>query len=56
VEKDVLYFKIEAARLINHFPYLVIRGVYNYLDLYKNKKWQGYTAIAATVYIKDLLY
>jgi len=37
-EKDILYFKIEAVGLINHFPYLVIRGIYNYSDTYKNKE------------------
>jgi hypothetical protein len=37
-EKDVLCFEIEAAGLINHFPCLVIRSIYNYSDSYKNKK------------------
>lgn len=38
VEEDILYFKIEAAGLINHFPYLVIRGVCDYADSHKSKK------------------
>jgi nucleoside phosphorylase len=54
-EKDVLYFEIEAAGLVNTFPYLVIRGIYNYSDSHKNKEWQGYTAIVAAAYAKDLL-
>jgi len=55
-EKDILYFEIEAAGLINHFPCLVIRSICDYSDSYKNKDWQGYIAIAATIYAKDLLY
>lgn len=46
---------MEAAGLINYFLYLVIYGICNYLDLYKNKEWQGYAAITAVVYAKDLL-
>ncbi|KAH7000723.1 hypothetical protein EDB80DRAFT_753858 [Ilyonectria destructans] len=38
VEKEVLYFEIEAAGLINYFSCLVIRGIYNYSDFYKNKE------------------
>jgi hypothetical protein len=47
---------MEAARLINHFPYLVIHRIYNYSNLYKNKRWQGFTVIMAAAYTKDLLY
>ncbi|RYP11581.1 hypothetical protein DL765_007681 [Monosporascus sp. GIB2] len=43
-EKDVLCFEIEAAGLMNHFPCLVIRGICDYSDTYKNKKWQGVDA------------
>jgi hypothetical protein len=46
---------METAELISHFPCLVIRGIYNYSDSHKNKKWQGYAAIAAAAYTKDLL-
>jgi len=54
-ERDVLCFEMEAAGLINHFPCLVIRGVCDYSDSHKNKEWQGYAAIAAAAYAKDLL-
>jgi nucleoside phosphorylase len=54
-EKGVLCFEMEAAGLINHFPCLVIRGVCDYADSHKNEEWQGYAAMAATVYTKDLL-
>ncbi|RYP73845.1 hypothetical protein DL769_004146 [Monosporascus sp. CRB-8-3] len=54
-EKDVLCFEMEAAGLINQFPCLVIRGICDYSDSHKNKEWQGYAAMAAAAYAKDLL-
>lgn len=54
-ERDVLCFEIEAAGLMNVFPCLVIRGICDYSDTHKNKKWQGYAAMTAAVYAKDLL-
>ncbi|KKA19770.1 Uncharacterized protein T310_6236 [Rasamsonia emersonii CBS 393.64] len=54
-EKDVLCFEMEAAGLMNHFPCLVIRGICDYSDSHKNKEWQGYAAMAAAAYAKDIL-
>ena len=54
-EKEVLCFEMEAAGLMNHFPCLVIRGICDYSDSHKNKEWQGYAAMAAAAYAKDLL-
>jgi hypothetical protein len=54
-EKDVLCFEMEAAGLMNHFPCLIIRGICDYSDFHKNKEWQGYAAMAAAAYVKDLL-
>ncbi|KAH7141835.1 hypothetical protein EDB81DRAFT_899155 [Dactylonectria macrodidyma] len=36
-EKDVLCFEMEAGRLMNHFPCLVILGICDYSDSHKNK-------------------
>ncbi|KAI9781623.1 MAG: hypothetical protein M1839_005840 [Geoglossum umbratile] len=55
-EKGVLCFEMEAAGLMNQFPCLVIRGICDYSDTHKNKEWQGYAAMAAAAYAKDLLY
>ena len=55
-EIDVLCFEMEAAGLMNQFPCLVIRGICDYSDTHKNKEWQGYAAMAAAAYAKDLLY
>jgi nucleoside phosphorylase len=54
-EKDALCFEMEAAGLMNYFPCLVIRGICDYSDSHKNKEWQGYAAMAAAAYAKDLL-
>ena len=54
-KKDVLCFETEAAGLVNHFPCLNIRGICDYSDTHKNKEWQGYAAMAAAAYAKDLL-
>ncbi|KAE8308618.1 nucleoside phosphorylase domain-containing protein [Aspergillus transmontanensis] len=55
-DKSVLCFEMEAAGLMNHFPCLVIRGIYNYADTHGNNEWQGYAAMTADAYAKDLLY
>ena len=54
-EKDVLCFEMEAAGLVNQFPCLVIRGICDYSDSHKNEAWQGYAAMIAAAYAKDLL-
>ncbi|KAF6785754.1 pfs domain-containing protein [Colletotrichum sojae] len=51
----VMCFEMEAAGLMNNFPCLVIRGICDYADTHKNKARQGYTAMVAAAYAKDLL-
>ncbi|KAH6697590.1 nucleoside phosphorylase domain-containing protein [Plectosphaerella plurivora] len=53
--KGALCFEMEAAGLMNHFPCLVVRGISNYADTHKNGKWEGYAAMAAAAYAKDVL-
>jgi nucleoside phosphorylase len=38
-EWNVLCFEMEVAGLINYFPCLMIHGICNYADSYKNKEW-----------------
>ncbi|KAH0425414.1 hypothetical protein CcaCcLH18_10962 [Colletotrichum camelliae] len=54
-EMGLLCFEMEAAGLMNHFPCLVVRGICDYSDTHKNKEWQGFAAMAAAAYTKDLL-
>ncbi|KAF2818280.1 purine and uridine phosphorylase [Ophiobolus disseminans] len=52
---DVLCFEMEAAGLMNNFPCLVICGICDYADSHKKKEWQGYAAMTAAAYAKDIL-
>ncbi|XHG00593.1 hypothetical protein AWENTII_004026 [Aspergillus wentii] len=54
-EHGILCFEMEAAGLMDHFPCLVIRGICDYSDSHKNKQWQGYAAMVAAAYAKELL-
>jgi hypothetical protein len=40
---------------MDSFPCLVIRGICDYADSHKNKKWQAYAAATAAGYMKELL-
>lgn len=52
---SILCFEMEAAGLMNSFPCLVIRGICDYADSHKNKRWQAYAAGTAAAYTKQLL-
>ncbi|KAL3440492.1 hypothetical protein BJX65DRAFT_300428 [Aspergillus insuetus] len=54
-ENDILCFEMEAAGLMNQFPCLVIRGIYDYSDSHKNKEWQGFAAMTAAAYARDMI-
>ncbi|KAK4242978.1 vegetative incompatibility protein HET-E-1 [Corynascus novoguineensis] len=55
-DRGVLCFEMESAGLMNHFPCLVIRGICDYSDSHKNKEWQGFAAMMAAAYSRDLLH
>jgi nucleoside phosphorylase len=55
LESGALCFEMEAAGLMLDFPCIVIRGICDYSDSHKNKQWQGYAALAAAAYAKELL-
>jgi nucleoside phosphorylase len=54
-EFEALCVEMEAAGLMNDFSYIVIRGICDYADSYKNNAWQEYTALVAAAYVKELL-
>ncbi|PKK54199.1 hypothetical protein CI102_1003 [Trichoderma harzianum] len=54
-EKGILCFEMEAAGLMDILPCLVIRGICDYADSHKNKRWQPYAAAAAAAYAKEIL-
>jgi nucleoside phosphorylase len=51
----VLCFEMEAAGLMNSFPCLVVRGICDYADSHKNKRWQPYAAGVAAAYVREVL-
>jgi nucleoside phosphorylase len=51
----VFCFEMEAAGLMLDFPCIIICGICDYADSYKNKQWQGYAALVAASYTKELL-
>ncbi|RYN39368.1 hypothetical protein AA0114_g11357 [Alternaria tenuissima] len=51
----VLCFEMEAAGLMHSFPCLVIRGICDYADSHKNKRWQPYAAGTAVACAKEVL-
>ncbi|KAK3338418.1 purine and uridine phosphorylase [Neurospora tetraspora] len=52
---NVLCIEMEAAGLMNNFPCLVIRGICDYADAHKNKRWQEHAAAIAAAYAKEFL-
>ncbi|KAG5761208.1 hypothetical protein H9Q72_010684 [Fusarium xylarioides] len=54
-EHGILCFEMEAAGVMNTLPCLVIRGICDYADSYKDKRWQNYAAATAAAYAKLLL-
>jgi nucleoside phosphorylase len=53
--EGVICFEMEAAGLMDNFPCLVIRGICDYADSHKNKKWQPYAAVTAAALAGELL-
>ncbi|OTA54143.1 purine and uridine phosphorylase [Hypoxylon sp. EC38] len=51
----VIAFEMEAAGVWDNFPCIVIKGICDYADSHKSKKWQSYTAAAAASCAKALL-
>lgn len=54
-EHQAICFEMEGAGVIQNHPCLVIRGICDYSDSHKNKRWQSYAAATAAAYAKELL-
>ncbi|KAL4800364.1 nucleoside phosphorylase domain-containing protein [Aspergillus venezuelensis] len=54
-DMGILCVEMEAAGIMDTFPCLVIRGICDYADSHKNKRWQPYAAATAAAYMKELL-
>jgi nucleoside phosphorylase len=54
-KEKVVAFEMEGAGVWGNFPCIVIKGVCDYADSHKNKKWQGYAAATAAACMKAFL-
>ncbi|KAK9857762.1 hypothetical protein MYU51_019987 [Penicillium brevicompactum] len=54
-QHGILCFEMEAGGLMNGLDCLVIRGICDYSDSHKNKRWQPYAAAVAAGYAKELV-
>jgi hypothetical protein len=52
---SALCFEMEAAGMMDNLRCLPIRGICDYSDSHKNKKWQDYAAATAAAYARELL-
>jgi len=55
LREKVIGFEMEGTGVWDNFPCVVIKGVCDYADSHKNKKWQGYVAAAAIACMKAFL-
>ncbi|GAP89770.1 putative pfs domain-containing protein [Rosellinia necatrix] len=54
-KEEIIAFEMEGAGAWEIFPCIIIKGVCDYADSHKNKKWQGYAAVTAAACLKALL-
>ncbi|KAK6511010.1 hypothetical protein TWF506_010094 [Arthrobotrys conoides] len=57
LKKDlgIICVDMEAAGIIDDLPCLIIRGICDYADSHKAKKWQPYAAATAAAFAKEFL-
>ncbi|GJD01407.1 pfs domain-containing protein [Colletotrichum higginsianum] len=53
--EGVIAFEMEAAGAWEHFSCVIIKGVCDYADSHKHKKWQNYAAATAAACMKAFL-
>jgi hypothetical protein len=54
-KEDVIAFEMEGAGIWEEVPCLVVKGVCDYSDCHKNKKWQNFAAATAASATKAIL-
>ena len=54
-KEKVIAFEMEGAGVWDNFPCVVLKGVCDYADNHKNKKWQRYSAATAAACMKAFL-
>ncbi|KAL6871672.1 purine and uridine phosphorylase [Trichoderma longibrachiatum] len=54
-QEGVIAFEMEGAGVWEEIPCIVVKGVCDYADCHKNKKWQNYAAATAAAASKAIL-
>ncbi|KAI9664127.1 MAG: hypothetical protein M1821_007618 [Bathelium mastoideum] len=54
-ETETIAFEMEGAGTWDNLPTIVIKGICDYADSHKNKKWQKYAAASAAAFTKAFL-
>ena len=54
-EEGVLAFEMEGAGVWDAIPCIVIKGICDYADSHKHKRWQDFAAATAAASMKALL-
>lgn len=52
---NIICLEMEAAGVMSDYQGLVVRGICDYADSHKNKRWQGYAAATAAAYAKEVI-
>jgi nucleoside phosphorylase len=54
-EEGVIAFEMEGAGICINLPFIMVKGVCDYADSHKDKKWQKYTAGRAAACMRSVL-
>jgi nucleoside phosphorylase len=54
-EHGIIAFEMEGAGIWEEVPCIVVKGVCDYADSHKNKKWQNYAAATGASAAKAIL-
>lgn len=54
-KEGVIAFEMEGSGIWEEVPSIIVKGVCDYADSHKNKKWQNFAAATATAAMKSLL-
>ncbi|PGH05020.1 hypothetical protein AJ79_06907 [Helicocarpus griseus UAMH5409] len=54
-KENIIAFDMEGAGIWDYLPCIIVKGVCDYADSHKNKKWQNYAAMTAAACTKGIL-
>ncbi|KAI8204164.1 hypothetical protein K4K52_005063 [Colletotrichum sp. SAR 10_76] len=54
-QHGIIAFEMEGAGVWDEIPCIIVKSVCDYADSHKNKKWQGFAAVAAASATKAVL-